>query len=181
MIRRPPRSTLFPYTTLFRSGRRCPDPRSALFPAAAAPRGCSSLPVTFCVSSFLLHFSLSGIPAGYTSAKISFLSQKNVPNGLTFSLRAVYFILEIRLSNMYHYCTRKYKSFAGAPCRCALLPGNAADKKKGDPPMNTPGKASLPVIKRLPKYYRYLRTLKNDRSEERRVGKERRSRWSPYH
>ena len=28
--------------------------------------------------------------------------------------------------------------------------------------MNTPGKASLPVIKRLPKYYRYLRTLKND-------------------
>ena len=28
--------------------------------------------------------------------------------------------------------------------------------------MKTPGKASLPVIKRLPKYYRYLRTLKND-------------------
>ena len=28
--------------------------------------------------------------------------------------------------------------------------------------MNNPGKASLPVIKRLPKYYRYLRTLKND-------------------
>src|SRR5947207_14313838 len=29
MIRRPPRSTLFPYTTLFRSGARCPerDPR----------------------------------------------------------------------------------------------------------------------------------------------------------
>src|SRR5260370_23196898 len=27
MIRRPPRSTLFPYTTLFRS-RRCPDGRS---------------------------------------------------------------------------------------------------------------------------------------------------------
>ena len=31
--------------------------------------------------------------------------------------------------------------------------------------MNTPGKASLPVIKRLPKYYRYLRTLKNDGRE----------------
>ncbi len=28
--------------------------------------------------------------------------------------------------------------------------------------MNTPGKASLPVIKRLPKYYRYLRNLKNE-------------------
>src|SRR2546430_6065881 len=30
MIRRPPRSTLFPYTTLFRSARRCPaDPPEA--------------------------------------------------------------------------------------------------------------------------------------------------------
>ena len=28
--------------------------------------------------------------------------------------------------------------------------------------MNTPNKASLPVIKRLPKYYRYLRTLQAD-------------------
>src|SRR3712207_8948357 len=27
MIRRPPRSTLFPYTTLFRSSLRLPDPR----------------------------------------------------------------------------------------------------------------------------------------------------------
>src|SRR2546427_5990507 len=29
MIRRPPRSTLFPYTTLFRSQRRRPEPRLA--------------------------------------------------------------------------------------------------------------------------------------------------------
>ena len=28
--------------------------------------------------------------------------------------------------------------------------------------MNTPAKASLPVIKRLPKYYRYLRSLQVD-------------------
>ena len=28
--------------------------------------------------------------------------------------------------------------------------------------MNTPAKASLPVIKRLPKYYRYLRSLQAD-------------------
>src|SRR5205814_7987325 len=32
MLRRPPRSTLFPYTTLFRSGRRFPAP-----PLAPAP------------------------------------------------------------------------------------------------------------------------------------------------
>src|SRR5256885_17024865 len=35
MIRRPPRSTLFPYTTLFRSGR----PRSRPLGATAGPRG----------------------------------------------------------------------------------------------------------------------------------------------
>jgi len=28
--------------------------------------------------------------------------------------------------------------------------------------MSTPAKASLPVIKRLPKYYRYLRSLQED-------------------
>ena len=28
--------------------------------------------------------------------------------------------------------------------------------------MNTPQKASIPVIKRLPKYYRYLRSLQTD-------------------
>src|SRR2546427_8355311 len=35
MIRRPPRSTLFPYTTLFRSGRRCA--------ATADPRGLAAI------------------------------------------------------------------------------------------------------------------------------------------
>src|SRR3712207_7422342 len=43
MIRRPPRSTLFPYTTLFRSGRAagpCPhgDPRRACWRAACRAR-----------------------------------------------------------------------------------------------------------------------------------------------
>src|SRR5437879_13618604 len=32
MIRRPPRSTLFPYTTLFRSGGRCDDGRRTELP-----------------------------------------------------------------------------------------------------------------------------------------------------
>src|SRR5215203_6821415 len=36
MIRRPPRSTLFPYTTLFRSG----GPRRGRSAARAEPRGC---------------------------------------------------------------------------------------------------------------------------------------------
>src|SRR2546430_11444038 len=43
MIRRPPRSTLFPYTTLFRSGAgRSPDAPDGPRPAAAGPlRGIS--------------------------------------------------------------------------------------------------------------------------------------------
>src|SRR5256885_8389020 len=41
MIRRPPRSTLFPYTTLFRSRFR--DPRDALEQNVAASRSCAAL------------------------------------------------------------------------------------------------------------------------------------------
>src|SRR2546430_9037688 len=38
MIRRPPRSTLFPYTTLFRSVQRAPRRRSAPKPTAGKPQ-----------------------------------------------------------------------------------------------------------------------------------------------
>src|SRR3712207_7004646 len=41
MIRRPPRSTLFPYTTLFRSGRRRGFGRDACDGAAARRRACA--------------------------------------------------------------------------------------------------------------------------------------------
>src|SRR5215203_439399 len=39
MIRRPPRSTLFPYTTLFRSPRRRPEPRSCTGVDPDPPQG----------------------------------------------------------------------------------------------------------------------------------------------
>src|SRR5687767_15487424 len=39
MIRRPPRSTLFPYTTLFRSGPKGARPQGILACRARAPRG----------------------------------------------------------------------------------------------------------------------------------------------
>src|SRR5690554_7557937 len=38
MIRRPPRSTLFPYTTLFRSARRCAWPRRCSTSSASPSR-----------------------------------------------------------------------------------------------------------------------------------------------
>ena len=37
MIRRPPRSTLFPYTTLFRSSGLCPYPTGAVIPWTTPP------------------------------------------------------------------------------------------------------------------------------------------------
>src|SRR5258708_18819389 len=37
MIRRPPRSTLFPYTTLFRSGRPFQNHRGSIFPNPVSP------------------------------------------------------------------------------------------------------------------------------------------------
>src|SRR3712207_3474345 len=43
MIRRPPRSTLFPYTTLFRSSRRAPA--SEMVRRIASPPGTSPTPV----------------------------------------------------------------------------------------------------------------------------------------
>src|SRR2546426_2555386 len=44
MIRRPPRSTLFPYTTLFRSQRRLPRPHGVLRRDAEAGLGGSQSP-----------------------------------------------------------------------------------------------------------------------------------------
>src|SRR5258706_7560964 len=44
MIRRPPRSTLFPYTTLFRSPAPAPDRRSPAWSRAAATRARAAAP-----------------------------------------------------------------------------------------------------------------------------------------
>src|SRR5258708_19827260 len=42
MIRRPPRSTLFPYTTLFRSVHRCPQRQ---LPSSRHPALCEAVPI----------------------------------------------------------------------------------------------------------------------------------------
>src|SRR3712207_8701420 len=55
MIRRPPRSTLFPYTTLFRSPRSRSCRRPTRFPGPSGP-GRSCLPV--------LHALLDGLEVG---------------------------------------------------------------------------------------------------------------------
>src|SRR5256886_17491470 len=46
MIRRPPRSTLFPYTTLFRSGNRTPGVRDATHDDGGLDRGPHHRPIS---------------------------------------------------------------------------------------------------------------------------------------
>src|SRR5439155_25934584 len=52
LLRRPPRSTLFPYTTLFRSSRRC-----------------SSLPAPDAAPGVLLRSARGGVPASSSRAR----------------------------------------------------------------------------------------------------------------
>src|SRR3712207_8836976 len=66
MIRRPPRSTLFPYTTLFRSGM----PRgSVLVDAAVDQGGCAATtrPTTHAMPTYVeagvVHYAVTNIPA----------------------------------------------------------------------------------------------------------------------
>src|SRR3712207_7006789 len=47
MIRRPPRSTLFPYTTLFRSTPHCPGKRSGAFAAELLFAFCAKFLIVF--------------------------------------------------------------------------------------------------------------------------------------
>src|SRR2546427_13103883 len=102
MIRRPPRSTLFPYTTLFRSLAR---PRERLLPA----------------------YLFGGVLFGIVLTKGELVSWYRIEEALRFKGPYLYLV------------------FASALAVAA------------------PGFALL------------------ERSEERRVGKECRSRWSPYH
>src|SRR3712207_9198701 len=107
MIRRPPRSTLFPYTTLFRSLYWVfnPMPRQV------------SLPMFLSVGLFLTFLTYRGWPR---SAKAKEAGKRDHPNVLDWALALV-----------------------------SLVPG--------------------------------IYMVADWRSEERRVGKECRSRWSPYH
>src|SRR2546429_9193055 len=110
MIRRPPRSTLFPYTTLFRSD---------------------------------------------ISQPIAALLSKRVSNPDSIRVRA-----EGRYFLSLGSSTRGASSISGSVDRGAVR--DLQNSRRGETPGETPHPG-------------------NARSEERRVGKECRSRWSPYH
>src|SRR3989449_5149807 len=134
MIRRPPRSTLFPYTTLFRSLQQAPQLVADYvdYLAGLVPQGCD-------LSGYRLVMDCAhGASSRVVPELVSKLGIKarvlnHEPNGRNINLEC---------GSLYPHAVAQLTQSTGADL------GVAFD---------------------------------GDRSEERRVGKECRSRWSPYH
>src|SRR2546429_4249831 len=128
MIRRPPRSTLFPYTTLFRSIVDGSDNNNTFFGQSVGRTGSGRAPYQFsedAVQEFQVNSNAYSAELGHAGG-------------------AVINVLTKSGTNDFH---------------------RAGFDFYRDPSLN----ANDPI------------NIINKRSEERRVGKECRSRWSPYH
>src|SRR5256884_8234593 len=165
MIRRPPRSTLFPYTTLFRS-----------------PSGIDDLE-TVVLGGLLARLDFQGNPVspGVELAPRSLVDCKRrvdevaavlgEPLGAVQGARGLFTAGE----REFQRAQRSVVLFAEANQRvdpyCAL--GLVVDG---------PARVEIAVLfHERERVARPVFALRLDRSEERRVGKECRSRWSPYH
>src|SRR3712207_5902116 len=150
MIRRPPRSTLFPYTTLFRSGLQPLDGTGerigldVVFPVLHGAYGEDGT-----IQGLL---EMSGIPY--------------VGSGVFASA-----------ASMDKEFTKKLLTAAGLPQGDHVVlrdPSGALSADPGVLDAVTQERLGLPV------FVKPSRAGSSIRSEERRVGKECRSRWSPY-
>src|SRR3989449_7501455 len=129
MIRRPPRSTLFPYTTLFRSvARDVAEPTADFQDDPGFP-----VPPTM-----LLQLFRQQAPVGEPSHRLAGLPEQ-----------------------------MRHGGFDGF--EVALRGGDLVRVEVGETGLALELRGSLPALPDL------------QQSEERRVGKECRSRWSPYH
>src|SRR3989475_5580454 len=185
MIRRPPRSTLFPYTTLFRSlvvaAARDPEPNPRMLDRFLVIAEANRLPCVVILNKIELdrsalerltrRYGVAGYqvlatsvkqPEGLTALRDLLRGRESVlagPSGVGKSslLNALYPGLNLRIGEISEkWGTGKHTT------RAALLvplPGGGAGGEGAGYVVDTPG----------------LR----ERSEERRVGKEGRSRWSP--
>src|SRR5437762_12988845 len=69
MMRRPPRSTVFPYTTLFRSTRNAGVLRTAFAVGIVAEAACVDHPFSVTVGDDLRHRRMiAGVPVGWAEA-----------------------------------------------------------------------------------------------------------------
>src|SRR5690348_17676238 len=67
MLRRPPRSTLFPYTTLFRSHRLLPSARMVVVKGGGNHGQSLSQPPNLCVNNYLNNYLATGRSEEHTS------------------------------------------------------------------------------------------------------------------
>ena len=166
MIRRPPRSTLFPYTTLFRS-------------ATTRPRGEDH------------HAPLLHVPQG-AAADVGLRDRPHLDRGLDARRDAANY----RAAKSQHDTQSKHspKNIQHSTlCLCIGVLGRigrfGTPASFGCPIWKPAGSRSKPrCVFATDGFFRVSRNegptvLVNpsSRSEERRVGKECRSRWSPYH
>src|SRR3989449_11065119 len=149
MIRRPPRSTLFPYTTLFRSVNIVSKTLEQVHLIMGFPGLHHSAPERYAL------FLLNDVIGGSMSSRL--FQEVREREGLVYAIHSgVQAYTDI--GTLYVYAATDEKNFS------QVL------------------KSTLKVIRELKKTgvtEEELRRAK--RSEERRVGKECRSRWSPYH
>src|SRR5256886_5953552 len=164
MIRRPPRSTLFPYTTLFRSiqdigrkyGVRLMGPNIYGFYYTW-----KNLCATFCTAYDVKgHAALSSQSGGIGMAIIGF--SRSAKMGVS----AI-----VGLGNKSDIDEDDLLTFFEQDDNTTIIAQHCEDLKDG--------RAFAEVAKRVSKKKPIV--MLKARSEERRVGKECRSRWSPYH
>src|SRR2546430_7475014 len=172
MIRRPPRSTLFPYTTLFRSRLR-----------AHAVREQAQL-----LLDAIFHFAARAI-----ELLIKFLRGPVLLAKGSHQVARIFLALDLFRFGDHAPCPRPAllgaiselaehpRRFSRAPVFLFGLLQGAAD----DPPQTLVARKAKYIVHRVvfaPRQQLFAaKAGVRSRSEERRVGKEGRSRWSPYH
>src|SRR2546429_8135645 len=149
MIRRPPRSTLFPYTTLFRSNN---GSDFAVFGGPAAkPTGVN----VGTAGHWIPGANPFGDPFAAVAAPTSAPATAGTATPVPFAVNG-----------------------CPDPVGCVeFTPGNYASCSTGPVAPGANACLNLPFGGSRPRFNR----RGTNRSEERRVGKECRSRWSPYH
>src|SRR5256885_16435778 len=193
MIRRPPRSTLFPYTTLFRSLEA--DPIDAFAYVAAGDFAPDSvyvlvddrLVLTYVSSGRVQHelaprFDLEFVRAPETEHDL-FRIRTRCDDEVVFQLALVAVVEEVDTRIDVLVLDLRIGRHVSAPLRRILA--DEVVRFAGElvkPAHRRLGRSTHEVHAQRDGLHWCLRiALLRRRSEERRVGKECRSRWSPYH
>src|SRR2546422_11156624 len=166
MIRRPPRSTLFPYTTLFRSRVVNLWADAANESVGFTVRDSSGKPAE-------LAWGSSGAVVARSAQTRSVSYALELPSAVRVGL---FLLGSMRVERDLQYAARDTLPLDATPFPPPELSGLVRQVRKLKPAEQARHLSLLGV-----RTIEALRARLLPRSEERRVGKECRSRWSPYH